>query len=147
MQEPGKTRGAARGPLGMLSSLAATGFSFVGLALMFVLATGAIRRFSGTAGAGALTAGPTTSLTGTSASSFAPKEYNKVCLATDCVVIGLQLSLGVQTAAYTAAPNTSISWLLCSQGVQQGIPVLMGVNRCVCLCNLGNFSLSDCAYT
>ena len=49
------------------------------LVLLFGFGSAAIRRYSGGGGAGALAGGPSAAITGPGGSSYAPKEYNKVC--------------------------------------------------------------------
>ena len=77
MQDPSRRR-APSGLVGILSSLFFTTLSFMALVVLFGLGSAAIRRYSG-GGAGALAGGPSAAITGPGGSSYAPKEYNKVC--------------------------------------------------------------------
>ncbi|KAL3155675.1 hypothetical protein ABBQ32_012702 [Trebouxia sp. C0010 RCD-2024] len=67
---------APSGPFAFLSSLFVSVLCCMALVVLFVLGSGAIRRYSG-GGAGALAGGPSAAITGPGGSSYAPKEYNK----------------------------------------------------------------------
>lgn len=77
MQDPSRKR-APSGPLGFLSVLFLNAATFLAVVLLFGLGSAAIRRYSA-GGAGALAGGPSAAVTGPGGSSYAPKEYNKVC--------------------------------------------------------------------
>lgn len=98
-QDPSRKR-TPGGPLSWVSSLFATGLSFLALAMLFALGSQAIRRYSG-AGAGALAGGPATSITGAGGASYAPKEYNKVklpCTAYSSPHLGAWCEVGVNVS-------------------------------------------------
>lgn len=84
MQNQGQR--APSGPLAFLSSLFVSVLGGLVLVVLFVLGSGAIRRYAG-GGAGALAGGPSAAITGPGGSSYAPKEYNKVgaCYITACL--------------------------------------------------------------